>query len=73
MFLLDLPLEDKWEHPKLRGLEINMRKARKMGNVIKRIVCTASELQKKRAIFLPLVKLADSSIRNSNYVSQPLF
>lgn len=47
MFLIDLPLEDKWDHPKLCGLEINVHKARKMGNVIKQIVCTVSELQKK--------------------------
>lgn len=51
MFLIDLPLEDKWEHPKFCGLEINVHKARKMGNVIKWIVCTVSELQKKKGYF----------------------
>lgn len=66
MFLIDLPLEDKWEHPKFCGLEINVHKARKMGNVIKWIVCTVSELQKKKAIFPSRVQLANCSIINSN-------
>lgn len=45
-FLIGFLLEDRWEHAKLCGLEINVHKARKMGNVINYRVCTVSELQK---------------------------
>lgn len=70
MFLMDLPLEDKWEHSNFCGLEINVHKARKMGNVIKQIVYTVCELRekKKKVILLSWVKLANCSIINSNYI-----
>lgn len=67
MFLIDLRLEDKWEHPKFCGLEINVHKARKMGNVIKWIVCTVSEVQKKRPFSYPGLSWQTAT------VSQPLF
>lgn len=55
MFLMDLPLEDKWEHSNFCGLEINVHKARKMGNVIKQIVYTVCELRekKKKSFYYP--------------------
>lgn len=69
VFLMDLPLKDKWEHPNLCELEINARNGKKNRQIIKQIDCTASELQKKnKAILLSLVKLVNCSVINSNYI-----
>lgn len=59
-FLIDFPLEDKWEHPKLCGLEINVHKARKMGNGIKHSL-HSQWTPENWAIFPSLSKLASSN------------